>query len=64
MGSLTAGRTGMGHEDILPACHIMSQDTWIASKQYEAQILGIWVTTANALRDSVSGVDQNGIVLC
>ena len=63
-GSLTAGHTGMGHEDILPVRHGISQDIWTHSKQYTAQIMGIWVTNAHALRDSVSGVDQNGSVLC
>lgn len=42
----------------------MSQDIWTPSKQYAAHIMGKWVTNAHALRDSVSGVDQNGIVLC
>lgn len=39
-GSLTAGRTVMGHEGILPVRHGMSQDIWIPSKQYAAQIWG------------------------
>lgn len=33
MGSLTTGRTGMGHEGILPVRHGMSQDIWTPSKQ-------------------------------
>lgn len=42
----------------------MSQDIWTPSKQYAAQIMGQQGTNAHALRDSVSGVDQNGIVFC
>lgn len=34
------------------------------ASSYAAQIIGEWVTNAHALRDSVSGVDQNGNVLC
>lgn len=63
-GSLTGRHTGMGHEDILPVRHGISQDIWTPSKQYIAQIMGAWVTNSHALRDSVSGVDQNGNVLC
>lgn len=38
--SLTDGRTGMGHEDILPAWHGMSQDIWTPIKHCAAQIMG------------------------